>query len=50
MNMLVNTDLSVAEIAATSGFTDTSHLRRELVRHCGATPTDIREHPSASLR
>jgi len=50
MNMLVNTDLSVAEIAAASGFTDSSHLRRELHRHCGTTPTGIREHPSASLR
>jgi AraC-like DNA-binding protein len=50
MNRLVNTDLSVTEIAAASGFTDSSHLRRELVRHCGATPTGIREHPSASLR
>lgn len=50
MNMLVNTDLSVAEIAASSGFADSSHLRRELLRHCGATPTAVREHPSASLR
>ena len=50
INMLVNTDLSVAEIGAASGFTDSSHLRRELHRHCGATPTGIREHPSASLR
>ncbi len=50
MNMLVNTDLSVAEIAAASAFTDSSHLRRELLRHCGGTPTGIREHPSAGLR
>ncbi|MFB3882844.1 MAG: helix-turn-helix domain-containing protein [Armatimonadota bacterium] len=50
MNMLVNTDLSVAEIAEDCGFTDSRHLRRELVKHCGATPTGIREHPSASLR
>ncbi len=49
MNMLVNTHLSVTEIAAASGFTDSRHLRRELVKHCGVTPTGIRKHPGASL-
>ncbi len=50
INLLVNTDLSASTIAGASGFTDSSHLRRELLRHCNATPRSIREHPSASLR
>jgi AraC-like DNA-binding protein len=50
MNLLVNTDMSVSGIATACGFTDSSHLRREVVRHCGATPTGIREHPGARLR
>ncbi len=50
VELLSNTDLPVSAVALASGFTDASHLRRELRRHCSATPGGIRRHPQTSLR
>jgi AraC-like DNA-binding protein len=42
-DMLMTTDAPVASIAEQSGFTDGSHLRRELLEHYDATPSSLRE-------
>lgn len=41
--LLKNTQLSLAEIALRTGFSDQSHLTRMMRRHAGATPRRIRE-------
>jgi AraC family transcriptional regulator len=35
--------LSIKEISAKAGFADPSHFSRECKRHCGASPSEIRE-------
>ncbi|MFB3881366.1 MAG: helix-turn-helix transcriptional regulator [Armatimonadota bacterium] len=48
VNMLTTTDAPVASIAEESGFTDGSHLRRELLEHYNATPSFLRHGRPAS--
>lgn len=43
VDMLITTDAPVASIAEESGFTDGSHLRRELLEHYKATPSSLRQ-------
>jgi transcriptional regulator GlxA family with amidase domain len=43
VDMLLTTDAPVATVAAESGFTDGSHLRRDLLRHYHTTPTALRK-------
>ena len=42
VDMLLTTDAPVAAIATESGFTDASHLRRDLLRHYQTTPASLR--------
>jgi AraC family transcriptional regulator len=44
---LRQTDLSIAEIAAESGFADQSHLSRTLKRHMGISPLSLRRASQA---
>lgn len=42
-HLLQDSFLSIKEIAAEAGFADPSHFSRECKRHCGVTPSQIRE-------
>jgi AraC-like DNA-binding protein len=46
VDTLLTTDIPVADVAARSGFTDGSHLRRDLLRHYHTTPAALRKVPS----
>ena len=40
--LLTRSQLTIAEVAASCGFADQSHLTRQLVRHLGRTPSALR--------
>ncbi len=42
--MLIETDLSISEIATQNGFVDRSHLSRVFKCHTGATPAQVRKN------
>jgi AraC-like DNA-binding protein len=42
--MLIETDLSISEIATQNGFVDRSHLSRVFKTHTGATPAQVRKN------
>jgi len=48
VDALLTTDLPVAAIASECGFTDGSHLRRDLLRHYHATPAALRKAPPST--
>jgi AraC-like DNA-binding protein len=50
VDMLLTTDMPVMEVAWGAGFTDASHLRRDLLRHYHATPSSLRTSHDTSAR
>jgi AraC-like DNA-binding protein len=41
-------DRRISDIAAAAGFTDLSYFNRAFRRHCGVTPSDIRDTATAA--
>ena len=50
MEQLTNTEMSIAEIALATGFSDQSHLTRALKQHTGTTPAAFRSSAIAARR
>ena len=49
MNMLLQSPLSIEDIASRTGFSDRYHMSKAIRRHCGKAPGELRKMQSAAL-